>query len=82
MRLILKKNNYLFWTVWDQTVWAKPSGIPDDVAQTVQNPNSRPKFMDSFKSSRINRLDFILDGLKPSENCEFFVVKPIAGHKP
>jgi hypothetical protein len=56
-------------------VWAKPSEIPDDLAKTVYNPNSRPIFLDGFKPSRINRLDFVpdvflpfLDGLKPSKN--------------
>jgi hypothetical protein len=64
MRLTLKKIKNknknkitLFWTVW-----VKLSGIPDSLAQTVDNPDSQFIFLDGLKPFRINRLKFFLNG--------------------
>jgi hypothetical protein len=67
-----------------QTVWAKPSRIPDGLGQTVWKFISRHLILDGFKPSIINRLELFpdgffqfLDGLKPSRICVFFVVSHV-----
>jgi hypothetical protein len=53
----------------------------DGLAQIVQNPNSRPIFIDGLKLFRINNLEQIqdsflqfLDGVKLSRILEIFLV--------